>query len=153
MIQETLDKTLENRKVLLKYLSKLTDEQLATIPAGFNNNIFWNIAHVVITQQLLMYKLSGLPMMVSDEIVDRYRKGSKPENGVIPEGDKALIEDLLERSILKAKEDVKAAVFKEYHTYTTSANVTLASIEDAVVFNYFHEGIHFGSVLALAKLV
>ena len=50
------------RKNLLKYLNTLSIEELNIIPEGFNNNIFWNIAHVAVTQQILVYKLSGLKM-------------------------------------------------------------------------------------------
>jgi len=32
-------------------------EQLNKIPEGFNNNLIWNIAHCVVTQQLLCYKV------------------------------------------------------------------------------------------------
>jgi hypothetical protein len=56
-----------------------TLEQLK-VPEGFNNNIIWNIAHVIVTQQILVYKLSGLPMIVTDEMVEKYRKGTKTEH-------------------------------------------------------------------------
>jgi hypothetical protein len=35
-----------------------TLEQLNKIPEGYNNNLIWNIAHVVVVQQMLVYKLS-----------------------------------------------------------------------------------------------
>jgi hypothetical protein len=54
-----------------------TLEQLNKVHEGFNNNIIWNIAHVIVTQQILVYKLSGLPMIVTDEMVEKYRKGTK----------------------------------------------------------------------------
>jgi molybdopterin-biosynthesis enzyme MoeA-like protein len=31
-------------------------------------------------QQMLVYKLSGLPMMISDEMVEKIKKGTKPED-------------------------------------------------------------------------
>ena len=49
------------RARLLRFLDwKPTPEQLALIPEGFHNNILWNIAHCVVTQQLLCYKLAGV---------------------------------------------------------------------------------------------
>ncbi len=62
----TFDITLKTRTLFHQILESLTLDQLNTKPKGFNNNIFWNIKHVVITQQLLTYKLSGLPVLVSE---------------------------------------------------------------------------------------
>jgi hypothetical protein len=28
---------------------------------GYSNNLIWNIAHIIVVQQMLVYKLSGLP--------------------------------------------------------------------------------------------
>jgi hypothetical protein len=41
---------------------------------GYSNNLIWNIAHIIVVQQMLVYKLSGLPMMISDEMVDKYKR-------------------------------------------------------------------------------
>ena len=49
----------KTRAIVLHYIDGLTLEQLHVIPEGFNNNIAWNIAHLVVTQQLLHYSLSG----------------------------------------------------------------------------------------------
>ena len=78
-MQQALEITTTSRKILAQFLEKYTLVQLNTIPEGFNNNLIWNIAHVMVTQQVLVYKLSGLPLLISDEMVDKYRKGSKPE--------------------------------------------------------------------------
>jgi hypothetical protein len=36
-------------------------------------------AHIIVVQQMLVYKLSGLPMKISDTLVEKYKKGTKPE--------------------------------------------------------------------------
>ena len=65
--------TYKNRIILKRFLEEISLDDLNKIPEGFSNNIIWNIAHVVVTQQLLVYKLSGLPMHVSEEMVAKYR--------------------------------------------------------------------------------
>lgn len=144
--------TLQNRKILSKYLSELTDNQLYTIPKGFNNNIWWNIAHVVVTQQLLVYGLSGLPLNIDKEIVDSYRKGTYPKekpNSEEVETIKKLLFVLPEQT----REDYESNVFKSFKSYTTSAKVTLTNVNDAIAFNVFHEGLHLGSILALVRAI
>jgi hypothetical protein len=39
------------RFAVLKAVEQLTTEQLNKVPDGFNNNIIWNIAHLIASQQ------------------------------------------------------------------------------------------------------
>ena len=59
----------KGRTLMLKIIDGLSIEQLNAIPEGFKNNIAWNIAHLVVTQQLLCYRLSGVPCLISDEMI------------------------------------------------------------------------------------
>ncbi|HKL90592.1 MAG TPA: DinB family protein, partial [Allomuricauda sp.] len=78
-MEKTFDILLKNRKILYNFLRNTPKEDLFRIPEGFNNNIWWNIAHVVVTPQLLMYKLSGLDFTIEEELVNKYKKGTFPE--------------------------------------------------------------------------
>ena len=134
-------------------MDNCTLEQLNTIPKGFKNNIIWNIGHIIVTQQLLAYKLSGLAMMVTDEMIAKYQKGSAPQGNVSQEEVEA-IKNLLFTTITKTQEDLDNGLFQNYMEYTVStANFTLKNIEDAMQFNNFHEGIHIGVILQLRKFV
>lgn len=123
---------------------------LNKIPKGFSNNIIWNIAHTVVTQQLLVYNLSGLPMMVSDEMVQMYRKGTKPEHD-LTQAEVDEIKELLISTMEKTKEDYRNKVFKTYQDYTVSTKSTLTNVDEAIGYNHFHEGMHLGYILALKK--
>lgn len=146
----SFDITLKNRKLLKSFIENLSLEDLNKIPEGFNNNIIWNIAHTIVTQQLLVYKLSGLPMIVSDELVDSYRKGTKPEKD-LSQSEVDFIKGLIFSTIEKTEEDYKNKVFQIYNQYTVTTKSTLSNVEEAVEFNNFHEGIHLGYILALRK--
>lgn len=153
MMNTSLKVTIASRELLQKFIESHTLEQLNKIPEGFKNNIIWNIGHVVVTQQLLAYKLSGLAMMVTDEMVSKYQKGSAPQGNVTQEEVEA-IKSLLFNTITKTEEDFNNGLFQNYMEYTVStANFTLKSIEDAMQFNNFHEGIHIGIILELRKFL
>ena len=141
---------LHNRKVFHHFLSRFTLEQLNTIPEGFNNNIIWNIAHIVVVQQLLVYKLSGLPTMLSDAMIEMFSKGTKPERD-LTQAEVDEIKGLLFITIEKTKADYDKKIFKTYQEYTVSTKSTLTNVDEAVGFNHFHEGIHLGYILALKK--
>ncbi|RXP64675.1 DinB family protein [Lutibacter sp. HS1-25] len=151
-MQKRFDTLLKTREMLLKVIAPLTNEQINKIPTGFKNNIAWNVAHLVVTQQLLCYKLSGLDCMVSDEMIENFKKETAP-NYHISDDEFAIIKAQLLQLPVKLDEDYSNGIFKNYTEYTTSVNITLTSIEDAIDFNLFHEGIHLGVVLQLKKLV
>ena len=142
--------SLQNRKILRSILSKLPKDVLAKIPDGYRNNIWWNMCHVVATQQILFYRLSGLTTHVDENWVDLYKKGSVPETQPSSDDVNDLIE-LLISSVQQAETDYNSGLFKEYNEYTTSNKVTLSSIEDAISFNAFHEGLHLGVILSQLK--
>jgi len=149
-LKNILEFTLQNRKNLHSILTKTPKEKLLQIPKGFNNNIFWNIAHTVVTQQLLCYKLSGLKMRVPEVLVDKFKKGTKPDGSATDEEIIQIAEYLIS-TIEWTMHDFEKGLFKGYNEYTTSAKVTLRNIEDAMSFNMFHEGLHLGAVILLLK--
>jgi len=141
-----------NRKTLVHFLETMSHEQLVDIPKNFNNSIFWNIAHIMVTQQLLTYKLSGLPLEINSDIIKKYTKGTKPATNVSKE-EVAYVKNNLVSSVLKVQEDYNKGVFKNYSPYLTSVNINLRNIEDSLKFMAFHDGIHLGVILSLKKIV
>ncbi|MCF6180530.1 MAG: DinB family protein [Lutibacter sp.] len=127
-------------------------EKITKIPNGFKNNIAWNIAHLVVTQQLLCYKLAGLPCLISDEIIEKYQKGTAPLQPISEEEFNTIKKLFLELP-KKLKEDYNNKLFQKYYPYETSVNITLNSIEDGIEFNTYHEGIHLGIILQLLKFI
>lgn len=148
----TFDITLKTRAIYHQFLETLTLDQLNTKPKGFNNTIYWNIKHVVITQQLLVYKLSGLAALVSEVEIEAFRKGTK-SGGKATKGDVELLKTQLFSTLEKTKEDYENGLFKTYNEYTVSTKSTLTNVDEALEFNNFHEGIHFGYILAMKKVL
>jgi hypothetical protein len=138
--------------LFLTFIENHSLEELNKVPKGLDNNIIWNIAHTIVTQQLLVYKLSGLPMLLSDEMVETYRKGTKTERDA-SQAEVNGIKDVLFSLIEKTKEDYDNKVFQTYNQYTVSTKSTLYTVENAIEFNNFHEGIHLGYILALRRLL
>jgi hypothetical protein len=151
-MNQTLLVNATSRTMVSKILASHSLEQLNKIPASFSNNMIWNIAHIIVTQQLLVYKLSGLPMMVSDEMIEKYKKGTKPEQEVT-QAEVDEIKSLLFSTIEKTKEDYENGVFKNFQEYPTSTGFVLANLEGAMNFNNFHEGLHIGVLMSIRKLV
>ena len=151
-MHQTFTITKTSRKALSHFLDTIPLEQLNKIPEGFNNNIIWNIAHIVVVQQMLAYKLSGLPMLLSDEMVAKYMRGTKPENDVTQtEIDE--IQSLLFETINKTEDDYNNRIFQNFQEFTSLSGFTMSNIEDALSFNYYHEAVHTGMIMSIMKFV
>lgn len=140
------------RELTSKAIKDLTLEQLHVIPKGFNNNIAWNVAHLVVTQQLLHYKLSGKDCLVSDELIEKCKKGTKPTDKFSQEEFDEIIE-LFEGLPDTLEEDFDAEIFTNYTPYETSTGFVIDSLETAIAFNNFHESLHLGVIMSIKKFV
>src|SRR5688572_15974369 len=69
----------KTRDYILDLVKELNIEQLNKIPAGFNNNIIWNLGHLIAAQQGVCYVRAGLKPRVDEDFIDKYKKGSRPE--------------------------------------------------------------------------
>ena len=131
-------------------LDGMTLEAINEIPENYSNNLAWNFGHIIVTQQLLFYKLSNLTPKIKRTLIDKYKKESKPTEAISAQELSDLKEMMVSFTIL-SEEDYNNGVFKEYAPYMTSYNVELRTIEDAISFNNVHTGIHFGYMLCLKK--
>ncbi|MDC3299132.1 DinB family protein [Flavobacteriaceae bacterium] len=142
----------KTRAIVLHYIKGLSLDQLHVIPEGFTNNIAWNIAHIVVTQQLLHYRLSEKDCLVSDELIAAFKKGTKPTRQFTQEEFDEVL-DLFKGLPNTLEEDYEAGIFTEYSAYKTSTGFVIDSMEKAVIFNNFHESLHLGVIMSLKKLV
>lgn len=143
---------LNTRAIFLRFLEGYSLEQLNQIPDGFSNNLIWNINHCIATQQLLVYKLSGLPLLVDENFVELYKKGTKPVHK-ITEVDLNQTKEYLTSIVLKTKADFEAGIFKDFTAYPTSTGFVIESVEAALEFNNFHEGLHLGIIMQIKKFL
>lgn len=148
----SFDITLKTRAILYKFLENFSLEQLNSVPKGYRNSMYWNIMHVVVTQQLLVYGLSNVPMLLDSEYIKAFRKGTKTEQDA-SQDDIEYLKSLLISTIEKTQSDYAAGIFTTFTPYTVSTKSTLTNVEEAIEFNNFHEGIHLGYILAMKNTI
>ncbi len=144
-----LDTSINN---VLTKIDGLSNQQMNEIPKGFSNNIVWNVAHLLVTQKLLIYGLSNHPLNLDEDFVEHFRKGSKPQHKVSDE-EINFINTELEKSFKQLKNDISNGIFKEYKHYPTSYNFEITNFNEALVMVNLHYGLHFSTILKLLKEV
>jgi hypothetical protein len=140
------------RLFLLNIVGDLSVEELNETPSGFNNNIIWNLGHIVYAQQGICYVRSGLPIVIEEKYFREYKSGTKPEH-YVDEAEVQKIKDLMVFTSERLASDYEKNIFTTYSKWTTRYGVELGNIDDAITFLLYHEGLHSGVVIALKKLV
>lgn len=138
------------RNLILRTIQDLSLDQVNYMPKNFKNTIAWNCGHIVVTQQILHYKLSFNSLKLDSSFVDKFKKGSVVES---PVNEKEWIEiiHLLETSHIQLKTDYEAKFFTQFEEYPTSYGYVLKSIENAIEFNNVHEALHLGYIMSMKK--
>ena len=142
----------QGRKNLVDLISQYNDKQVNLVPSGFKNNLIWNFGHIIVSHQTLCYKYSGLESVVPAAIIDQFKRGTGPMDSLNQDQINQL-KMLAVETATRFKEDYQKGIFKEYQSYQSLYGVELNSIEDAMMFNNTHEGIHLGYMMAMRKVL
>lgn len=136
----------------MEFIKDLDIDQLNKIPPGFNNNIIWNIAHLIAGQQGVCYIRAGLKTWVEEDFFNAYKPGTKPLSRM-DEEQVEKIKELFFSTLDILEQDYQKALWNSYPAWTTRYGLEVKSIDDAMDFLLVHEGLHLGYVMALKKVV
>ena len=151
-MNKTIEILRQPRIKVLDQIATLSIEQLNHIPAGFNNNIIWNLGHVVAAQQGVCYARAGLNKVVSDEFFMSFKPDTGPER-FYDAAEVDSIKSLMFSTLDQLAADLEKDIFGDYKTWTTRYGFEITNIDDAVRFLPFHDGLHAGYIMSLRKLV
>jgi hypothetical protein len=68
------------------------------VPEKFNNNISWNMAYLIFTEQSMSYRLGGYSTYSDDEWISAFVSGIMPQRNITA-GEIAMIRNTLKRTI------------------------------------------------------
>ncbi len=154
-MNKKIEKIKNCRLFLLKQISGLTSEQLNLVPEGYNNNIIWNLAHLLSATQAICYRRAGLPVTIDDKYFTPFLTNTKPGD-FINNQEIEVIKKLFISSIDTLQTDFENKIFGNY---TKSENIErvygidVSNIDDAIEFLLYHEGFHSGYIAGLIHLV
>ena len=150
-----IEKIRKIRQFLLSQIADLNPEQFNKIPEGYNNNIIWNLTHLICAQQSICYLRAGQPIKIKDIYFTPFLTNTKPGR-FIDSQEIEEIKKLFVSSIDELQTDINKRLFDNY---TASPNilkvygVELNTIDDALDFLLYHEGFHSGYIVSLKRLV
>ena len=152
-MDKVFELTKNNRKAVLELVKTLSIDQLNYIPAGFNNNILWNVGHMIAIQQLIVYGLGKVPFAIEDAIVMGFKNKTKPEGPYTMEVANRIFE-LFIATAEQMEDDYKAGKFVDVTPFISkSHNATYEGAEGLITFNLYHEGLHTGVIQKYHQLL
>ena len=142
------------RTSIVAAVEGLSARQLHAMPTGFDNNVAWNLGHILVVQQRLLYGTSGLPLSVSEEMIPLYLPNTSPADWETEPDAEALVPMLMaQQEQLEADYENGLFSTRQFKEFRTRSGLTLNDIDSALVFNTYHEAQHFGFIQALINLV
>ncbi|MBV8253095.1 MAG: DinB family protein [Chitinophaga sp.] len=140
------------RTQALELFDTFSAEQLNLIPEGFNNNILWNLGHLITSDQQIWYRASHQPYRINKEFIETFRRGTKPEQAY----DQAQIQQVkgyMIHTIDDFVADYNSGLFKEYTNWTPLVGGEVTSLDEAIAFSAFHHGLHASAINRIRKFI
>ncbi|RAJ77538.1 DinB family protein [Chitinophaga dinghuensis] len=140
------------RSQALQLFDTYSEEQLNQVPEGFNNNILWNLGHLIASDQQIWYMASNHPLRIDKPFIDTFRRGTKPEQPY----DAATIQQVKNFMIQPIDDfvaDYNTGMFSEYNTWTPLVGGPVTSLDEAIAFSAFHHGLHASAINRIRKFI
>jgi len=141
-----------NRLKLKEIMEQLPEEKLLHIPTGFNNHVLWQIGHIVVSCQRLIYLRSGLPLGISETYNNNFKIGSDPKKWATTPDIQEVKHSLLS-TLSQLQQDLANNIFTTYEPFKASGGFMVSNHLQALTYANCHEAEHTGSLKYLMRVV
>ena len=152
----TIAQTLKySRDQVHDIVKNLSAEQWMMIPAGHDNNIAWNVGHLIWAQAGLCYGRTDLEMPIERPPYTKlYGIGTSPAEWESDPDPNELLSTFMwqaEKNIA----DAESGLFDnaDYTPWSLGTGFHLPTLQAVQIYNLAHEGEHRGMIMALRNLV
>lgn len=129
----------------------LSSDDLLHVPNGTDNNILWNLGHIVLSHFRLLYRPSGATVPVPETWNEWFLPGTSPAGWGASGPSAGAVLDQFHSQFDRIAADHANGIFAAYKPFELKSGARLNNAEEAMAFNLMHEGIHIGAVIALRQ--
>ncbi|MBI5092066.1 MAG: DinB family protein [Candidatus Hydrogenedentes bacterium] len=134
----------------------LTKDQLLKVPDHFNNNVLWNLGHLLYYQCNFFYGLTQQPFPLPAGCEEQYKElfadGTSPKTWK-SQPDVAAVQAQFASLTETVLADAAAGKFDGFKTVELFPGMTLHNANETAAFHAVHLGMHIGAIGALKKLI
>lgn len=135
------------RNELLGLVEGVTEEEAGYIPSGFNNNIRWNLGHVVLDQYLWIQAVTGEAQPVSPDWQRWFGYGTSPADFEAETPDVRQIMAVLQQQPERIREQYGSRLEEDF----APTEMGMHTVEQVLIRTIFHEGLHIGAIQAIKR--
>lgn len=135
------------RSDLLAALEGITDEMADKVPAGFRNNIRWNMGHVYVDQYLWIAALTKDMSNIPETFQKWFGFGTSPADFTKETPSFTELKELLKIQPNSIKNTYGNRLEEEF----SPTEMGMYTIEQVLIRTIFHEGMHFQAILDIKK--
>ncbi|RSD22546.1 DinB family protein [Mesobacillus subterraneus] len=135
------------RSEILEVANTVSDEDAEKIPAGFNNNIRWNLGHIYLDQYLWIQAVAKEPADVPEKFNSWFGYGTSPADFTEETPSVRVLKELLKTQPARIKETYGERLEEEF----APTEMGMHTIEQVLVRTIFHEGMHLQTILDIKK--
>ncbi|OZM56309.1 hypothetical protein CIB95_12910 [Lottiidibacillus patelloidae] len=135
----------------IKLLESTTEELADQIPTGFNNNIRWNLGHIYVSLDNLLYSHLGEEPEISDDYFNMFHFNTSPADW---KDKPPTLEELKEKLVSqekRIKETFTGRLNEQGEKPFNLGVVQLDSLAEVLNFALWHEGTHRGTIIAIKR--
>ncbi|RXZ81125.1 DinB family protein [Paenibacillaceae bacterium] len=139
------------REQILSVITRLSKSQMEHIPKGFNNNLHWQLGHVLTITDNLIFEFSGVGSRISQYYRTYFATGTSPSSWLgQPPGIEMILKDLKSQmvEICDKYDGLLAQPVADENNF----------LQATVIGELFHvliahESMHLGMIIAMDKVL
>lgn len=143
------------RLKMLEMTESLSTGELNHIPEKLSNNLAWQMGHVTVITEALMYLRGGIQPERPITGLKHYMKGSRPE-AFIPESEITQIKTRLLSSLDELEQTLpQQNIHQPLETpfINSFIGMTYGTLDELLWFTSHHDMLHLGNMTTLKKMI
>lgn len=137
------------RSELLELVDDISEEEAEITPKGFNNNIRWNLGHVILDQYLWIQVLTKDDPPIPMAYNQWFGYGTNPSHFTDETPSFSELISLLREQPRIIEERYRGRMEEEF----APTDMGMHTIEQVLVRTIFHEGLHMGAIIAIKRQI
>jgi hypothetical protein len=126
---------------------------LTEVPKGFNNNILWNLGHLFVTAENLVFKASGRETQLSAAYTEAFGGGTSPKTWTTEPPAKEEILSKLSEQAKRLSDTFEGHLEEALPNVLTIAGIDMKTVGDLLDFATVHETMHFTTMRLYSTLL